>query len=41
MGSQRRLGIYVGYDSPLTIKYLELPIRDSFTVQLFNYHFDE
>jgi len=41
MGPQRRLRIYVGYHSPSIIKYLELPTRDLFIVQLFDYHFDE
>ena len=34
MGSQRRLGIYVGYDSPSIIKYLEPMIVNIFTTCL-------
>jgi len=41
MGPHRRLKIYVGYDSPSIIKYLELLIGDLFTVQLFDCNFDE
>ena len=32
MGPQRRFGIYVGYESPSIIKYLEPSIGDLFTV---------
>ena len=41
MGLQRRLGIYVGYDSPSIIKYLEPSTRDLFTARFVNSHFDE
>jgi len=41
MVPQRRLRIYVGYDSPLIIKYLKLPTWDLFTVWLFDCHFYE
>ena len=40
MGSQRRLGIYVGYDSTSIIKYLEVVTRDVFTTCFVDY-FDE
>ena len=41
MGSQRRLGIYVGYESSSIIKYLEPLTRDLFTVRFADCHFDE
>ena len=41
MGPQRRLGIYVGYESPSIIKYLEPSIGDLFTARFANCHFDE
>ncbi|XP_073120754.1 uncharacterized protein [Henckelia pumila] len=41
MGPQRRLGIYVGYDSPSIIKYLEPTTGDIFTAQFADCHFDE
>jgi len=41
MGPQRRLGIYVGYDSPSIIKYLEPSTGDLFTARFANSHFDE
>jgi len=41
IGPQRHLRIYVGYDSPSIIKYIELPTGDLFIVQLFDYRFDE
>jgi len=41
VGPHRQLRIYVGYDSPSIIKYLELRIRNLFTVWLFDCHFDE
>ncbi|CAI8611301.1 unnamed protein product [Vicia faba] len=41
MGSQRRMRIYVGYESPSTIKYLEPTIRDLFTTRFDDCHFDE
>ena len=41
MGTQRRLGIYVGFDSPSIIRYLEPLIDDVFTVCLADCHFNE
>ncbi|XP_062100999.1 uncharacterized protein LOC133806921 [Humulus lupulus] len=41
MGPQRRLGIYVGYESPSIIKYLEPTTRDIFTTRFADFHFDE
>ena len=41
MGSQRRLRIYMGYDSPSIIKYLEPMIGDVFTARFVDCHFDE
>ena len=41
MGPQRRLGIYVGYDSPSIIKYLEPSTGDLFTARFADCHFDE
>jgi len=35
------LGIYVGYDSPSIIKYLEPSIGDLFTARFADSHFDE
>ena len=36
MGPQRRLGIYVGYDSPSIIRYLEPSTGDIFTARFAN-----
>jgi hypothetical protein len=41
MGPQKRLGIYIGFESPSIIKYHELLIDDSFTTQFADCHFDE
>ena len=41
MGPQRRLGIYVGFESPSIIKYLEPTTGDLFTARLADCHFDE
>ena len=41
MGPQRRLGIYVGYDSPSIIRYLEPLTGDQFTARFADCHFDE
>ncbi|XP_052882762.1 uncharacterized protein LOC128291608 [Gossypium arboreum] len=41
MGSQRRLGIYVGYKSPSIIKYVEPLTGDLFTARFIDCHFDE
>jgi len=38
---QRRLGIYVGYESRSIIKYLEPRTRDLFTARFADCHFDE
>ena len=41
MGPQRRLGIYVGFDSPSIIRYLE-PLTDNlFTIRFADCHFNE
>ncbi|KAM1084166.1 hypothetical protein ACFX19_022884 [Malus domestica] len=41
MGPQRRLGIYVGFDSPSIIRYLESLTGDMFTAHFADCHFDE
>ncbi|XP_004301938.1 PREDICTED: uncharacterized protein LOC101304199 [Fragaria vesca subsp. vesca] len=41
MGPQRRLGIYVGYESPTIIRYLEPLTGDLFTARFADCHFDE
>ena len=41
MSHQRRLGIYVGLESPSIIKYLNPLKRDLFTARFANFHFDE
>ena len=41
MGLQRRLKIYVGFESPSIIRYLEPLMRDMFTVRITDYRFDE
>ena len=41
MGPQRRLGVYVGFDSPSIIRYLEPLTGDVFTVRFTNCHFNE
>ena len=41
MGPQRRLRIYVGFDSPFIIKYLEPLTRDVFIVLFVDCHFNE
>ncbi|KAM2980976.1 hypothetical protein FF2_012335 [Malus domestica] len=41
MGPQRKMGIYVGYDSPSIVCYLEPLIGDLFTAYFANCHFDE
>nr|XP_011465717.1 PREDICTED: uncharacterized protein LOC101293208 [Fragaria vesca subsp. vesca] len=41
MGPQRRMGIYVGYDSPSIIRYLESLTDDIFTARFAYCHFDE
>lgn len=41
MGPQRRIGIYIVYESPYIIKYLELTTRDLLTARFADCHFDE
>ncbi|CAB4263719.1 unnamed protein product [Prunus armeniaca] len=41
MGPQRRLGIYIGFDSPTIIRYLEPMTRDTFTTRFVDCHYDE
>ena len=41
MSPQRKLGIYVGYDSPSIIRYLEPLTGDVFTARFADCHFDE
>ncbi|XP_074355978.1 uncharacterized protein LOC141695644 [Apium graveolens] len=41
MGPQRRIGIYVGFDSPSIIRYLEPLTGDIFTARYVDSHFDE
>ncbi|GJY77293.1 disease resistance CC-NBS-LRR class family protein [Tanacetum coccineum] len=41
MGPQRKLGIYVGFNSPLIIKYLEPLTGDIFTAHFADCQFDE
>ena len=41
MGPQRRMGIYVGYESPSIVKYLEPSTGDLFTARFDDCHFDE
>ena len=41
MGPQRKLGIYVGYDSPSIVRYLEIQTGDVFKAQFADCHFDE
>ena len=41
MGPQRRLGIYVGYESPSIIKYVESLTGDIFTARFIDCHFNE
>ena len=41
MGPQRRLGIYVGFDSPSIISYLEPLTGDVFIAHFADCHFNE
>ncbi|KAL4026480.1 hypothetical protein IC575_014911 [Cucumis melo] len=41
MGPQRRLGIYVGFESPSIIRYLEPLTGDVFTARFADCHFNE
>lgn len=40
MGSQRKLGILIGYEHSSTIKYLEPLIRNVFKGKFVNCHFN-
>ena len=41
MGHQRKMGIYVSYDSPSIVRYLEPLTGDLFTARFADCHFDE
>ena len=41
MGHQQRLGIYVGFDSPSIIRYLEPLTGNVFTTRFADFHFNE
>ncbi|PRQ53193.1 putative RNA-directed DNA polymerase [Rosa chinensis] len=41
MGPQRRISIYVGYESPTIVRYLEPLTGDLFTARFADCHFDE
>ena len=41
LGPQRRLDIYVGFNSPSIIRYLEPVTCDVFTARFTDCHFDE
>ena len=41
MGPQKMLGIYIGYESPSIIKYLEPSMGDIFIARFADCHFDE
>ena len=41
MGLQCRLGIYVRFNLPFIIRYLEPLKGDVFTARFMDYHFDE
>ena len=41
MGPQRRLRIYVGFDFPYIIRYLELLTSDVFTTSFADFYFNE
>ena len=41
LGPQRRLGIYVGFQSPSIINYIEPLIGEVFTAQFADCHFNE
>ena len=41
MGPQRKLGIYIGYESPSILKYLEPITWDQFTTQYADCIFDK
>jgi len=41
MGPQRRLGIYVGYESSSILRYLQPKTGDVFTARFVDCHFNE
>ena len=41
MGPQRRIRIYIGFDSPSIIRYLEPLTGDVFKARFENCHFDQ
>ncbi|QHO17366.1 Copia-like polyprotein [Arachis hypogaea] len=41
MGPQRKLGIYIGYDSPSIVRYLEIQTGDVFKARFADCHFNE
>ena len=41
MSPQRKLGIYVGFDSPSIIRYLEPSTSDVFKARFDDFHFDD
>ncbi|RTK56694.1 hypothetical protein DRJ73_15005, partial [Enterococcus faecalis] len=41
MGPQRKLEIYVGYDSPSIVRYIEIQTGDVFKARFADCHFDE
>ena len=41
MGPQKRLSIYVGYESPAILKYLEALTNDLFIARFVDCQFDE
>ena len=41
MGTQRRLGIYVGFEASTIVRYLEPLTEDLFTARFADCHFDE
>jgi hypothetical protein len=41
MGPQHRLGVYVGFDSPSIIRYLEPLTNNIFKARFENCYFDE
>ncbi|KAK9942694.1 hypothetical protein M0R45_008346 [Rubus argutus] len=41
MGNQRRMGIYIGFESPTIIRYVEPLTSDLFTARFADCHFDE
>ena len=41
MGPQRRIGIYIDFDSPSIIRYFEPLTGDIFKARFEDFHFDE